>query len=189
MEVVMAAPGDGSRWWSAVGSAGVGAFLALLVAMLVTNWVVIDVRTFDEENVRVRVPVPLNLLRVPLHMAPRGDLPLPASHAAERTRERLRALLRDLDEAPAGTPVPFRVDGERALASRSGDRLVLVVSGDECGETVRVSLPYDATRRVLERAAAGRLDPRAVLDLLVAGGRGELLAVDAGDARVRITSW
>jgi hypothetical protein len=185
----MAVPGDGLRRWSAVGSAGVGAFCALLAAALVTNWVVVDVRSLGGEDVRVRVPLPLNFLRVPLRMAPRGDLALPASREGERMRARLLALLRDLDEAPAGAPVLFRVDGEEAFASRSGDTLVLVIGDGRGGETVRASLPYDATRRVLERAAAGRLDLCGVLDLLVAGGRGELLAVDAGDARIRITAW
>lgn len=185
----MATPGDGLRRWSAVGSAAAGAFLALLVAMLVTNWVVVDIRHVDGESARVRVPVPLNLLRVPLHMAPRGDIALPASRGTARQRVRLRALLRDLEEAPEGVAVPFRLDGEQAVARRHGDKLVLVVRDDGCGEAVRVTLPYEATRRVLERAAAGRLDPRAVLDLLVAGGRGELLAVDAGDARIRVSAW
>ena len=34
---------------------------------------------------------------------------------------RARADVTELDEAPAGTPVPFRIDDEEAVASRSGD--------------------------------------------------------------------
>ena len=41
---------DRSGWLPKVGSVGLGVFFALLVAMLVTNWVVVDVRTFDHAH-------------------------------------------------------------------------------------------------------------------------------------------
>ena len=64
------------------------------------------------------------------------------------------------------------------------------MAGDNgCDGEVRVSLPYAATLRLLERSAHGQFDLRALLDLLAAEARGELLAVDSGDARVRITTW
>lgn len=181
--------GDRSGWLQKVGSIGLGVFFALFVAMLVTNWVVVDVRTPDHDGVRLRVPLPLNVLRIPLHMAPRSSVCVPMTRAAERQHGRVLAALRALQDAPEGTVVPASVDGTSVELSRSGDRLLIVVDDDSCSGEVRASLPFAATMRLLERTASGRLEPRALLDLLAAAERGELLAVDAEDASVRVTTW
>ena len=179
---------DHARWLSTIGRVGIGVFFALFVAMLATNWVVVDVRGFDHDGARVRVPVPLNVLRIPLHMAPRSSMGFPIPRAAERQYARALAALRTLQDAPHGTVVPLRVDDSDVELSRRGDRLLIVLDGG-CGGDVRASLPFAATMRLLERSATGRFEPRALLDLLAAAERGELLAVDSGDARVRITTW
>jgi hypothetical protein len=181
--------GDRSEWLRKVGSVGLGVFFALFVAMLVTNWVVIDVRTFDHDGVRVRVPVPLNVLRIPLHMAPRASVCVPMTRASERQHALVLAALRTLQDAPAGTVVPVSVEDNDLELSRSGDRLLIVVGDESCSGQVHASLPFAATMRLLERSASGRLEPRALLDLLAATERGELLTVDAEDARVRVTTW
>lgn len=180
---------DHARWLSTIGRVGIGVFFALFVAMLATNWVVIDVRGFDHDGARVRVPVPLNVLRIPLHMAPRSSVCVPMSRVAERQHARVLAALRTLQDAPHGTVVPLHVDDSDVELSRSGDRLLILVDDESCHGDVRASLPFAATMRLLERSAHGRFEPRALLDLLAAAERGELLAVDSGDARVRITTW
>jgi hypothetical protein len=180
--------GDRSEWLRKVGSVGLGIFFALFVAMLATNWVVVDVRGFDHDGARVRVPVPLNVLRIPLHMAPRSSMGFPIPRAAERQHARVLAALRTLQDAPHGTVVPLRMDDSDVELSRRGDRLLIVLDNG-CGGDVRASLPFAATMRVLERSAHGRFEPRALLDLLAAAERGELLSVDAEDARVRVTTW
>jgi len=182
------AAADRSRWLSTVGSAGLGAFFALLVAMLVTNWVVVDVRSSDDGE-RVRVPLPINLLRIPLHMAPRATVRVPMTCEAERQHARALAALHALREAPEGATVPLDVRHGAIALSRRGDTLVVVVGDEGCGESVRATLPFAATLRLLEQSADGRVEPRALLDVLAAARRGELLAVEADDARVRVTTW
>ena len=184
-----AGSGDRSGWLQKVGSAGLGVFFALFVAMLVTNWVVVDVRTFEHDGVNLRVPVPLNVLRIPLHMAPRASVHLPIPHSAVRQQARLLAALRTLQDAPDGTVVPVDLEDNGLEVSRRGDRLLIVVDDDGCGGDVRATLPYAATLRLLERSARGELEPRAVLDLLAAAERGDLLTVDAGNSRVRVSAW
>jgi hypothetical protein len=181
--------GDRSEWLSKVGSVGLGVFFALFVAMLVTNWVVVDVRTFDHDGVRLRVPVPLNVLRIPLHMAPRATVAVPMSHAMERRHARMLAALRTVADVPDGVVVPLYLADADLELSRRGDRLVVAVADPGCSGEVRANLPFAATMRLLERSASGCIEPRALLDLLVATGRGELLAVDAEDASVRVTTW
>ena len=181
--------GDRSGWLPKVGSAGLGVFFALLVAMLVTNWVVVDVRSFDHGGVRLRVPVPLNVLRIPLHMAPRASVCVPMTRAAERQHARVLDAVRTLQGAPDGTVVPLSVEGNDLALSRTGDRLLVVADGRGCSGELRASLPFAATLRLLERSASGRVEPRALLDLLASAERGELLTVDAEDARVRVAAW
>ena len=178
-----------SRWLSMIGSVGLGVFFALFVAMLVTNWVVIDVRSLGHDGARVKVPVPLNLLRIPLHMAPRSAMDVPMPRSAARQQARALAALHVLHDAPEGTVVPLDLADRDLALSRRGDRLLIVVDDDGCGGEVRASLPFAGTMRLLERSASGRFEPRALLDLLAASERGELLAVDSGEARVRITTW
>ena len=180
---------DRSGWLPKVGSIGLGVFFALLVAMLVTNWVVVDVRTFEHDGVHLRVPVPLNVLRVPLHMAPRASVAVPMSLAMERQHARMLAALRTLADTPDGVVVPLYLADADLELSRRGDRLVVAVADPGCSDEVRATLPFAATMRLLERSASGRVEPRAVLDLLAAAERGDLLTVDAGDSRVRVTTW
>ena len=180
---------DLSRWLSAAGRVAAGAFAALLVAMLATNWMVVDVRSPDRDHPRVTVPLPLNLLRVPLHMAPRASVRVPLTECAERQHARVLGALRALEQGPEGTVVPLLVDDAPVLLSRHGGRLLVALDGGRCGDSVRLTLPFAATLRLVERAAAGELEPRAVLDLLASSGRGELLAVEADDASVRVTTW
>jgi hypothetical protein len=181
--------GDRSGWLPKVGSVGLGVFFALLVAMLVTNWVVVDVRTFEHDGVNLRVPVPLNVLRIPLHMAPRASMHVPIPLSAARQQARLLAALRTLQDAPDGTVVPLYLADSDLELSRRGDRLVVAVADSSCSDEVRATLPFAATMRLLERSASGRLEPRAVLDLLAAAERGDLLTVEAGDSRVRVSAW
>jgi hypothetical protein len=180
---------DRSGWLPKVGSVGLGVFFALFVAMLVTNWVVVDVRTFDHDGGRVKVPLPLNLLRIPLHMAPRSSVYVPMPHAADRQHARVLAALRSLQDAPDGTVVPLYLADNDFELTRRGDRLLIVVDDAGCSGEVRASLPFAATLRLLERSASGRIEPRALLDLLAAAERGDLLTVDAADASVRVTTW
>ncbi len=177
---------DRVRWLSTVGSVGLAVFFALLVAMLATNWVVIDVRDLGHDRSHVVMPVPLNVLRIPLHMMPRASVRVPLHLDSDLDRRHCLDLLRSLRGQPEGTLVTL---GERdgAAASRQGGKLLITVIDRK--STVRVTLPFDATLALLEQISTERFEPVKALDLLAASARGELVAVDACDARVRIRTW
>ncbi len=177
-----------ANWLSTAGSVGLAVFFALFVAMLATNWVVIDVRsTGDRDHGRVVVPVPLNLMRIPLRMVPGRALHVPIAHPEDWDRSRFVAALRSLADAPDGTVVTLEEHGGPVELSRQDGKLVITAS-DRCGE-VRASLPFAATMRVLDSARMQRFEPLEALDLLAASERGDLLTVDSRNAHVRIRTW
>jgi hypothetical protein len=174
---------DQSRWLKTVGTVGLAVLLALFVAMLATNWVVIDVRELDRDGAHVVVPVPLNALRIPLHMMPRASVRVPLRLDDELDRSRCIALLEELRRAPEGTVMPLCESGGRATISRQGGKLVIAVADRD---DVRVTLPFDGTLALLHKLSGERFAPVEALDLLASAERGELVAVDAREARVRI---
>jgi len=176
-----------TRRLKGVGTVMVAVFLALFVAMLATNWVVLDVRSLRHEPRHLVMPVPLNMARIPLRMVSRGSFEVPLPRHVEWSVERYLTVLRELQATPEGTVVEVEEDDVVLELSRRGSKLV-VETDDGCAD-VRVSLPFSATLRLLERARQERFEPLEVLDLLASSERGELLAVDAGQASVRITNW
>jgi hypothetical protein len=177
---------DKSHWLKTAGTVGVAVILALFAAMLATNWVVVDVRDLGHDRTHVVMPVPLNVLRIPLHMMPRASVRVPLHLDSELDRQLCLDVLRSLRDRADGTVVAL---GERsgAEASRRGGKLLITVA--DRGTNVRVSLPFDATLALLEQISTERFEPVKALDLLASAERGELVSVDADDARVRIRTW
>jgi len=178
---------DRARWLSTAGSVGLAVFFALFVAMLATNWVVVDVRTHDSDCSHIVMPVPLNMLRIPLHMMPRASVRVPLHLDSEWDRLHCLSVLRSLRDQPAGTVVAMGEAGRVAELSRSGEKLLITVADRDT--SVRVSLPFAATVALLEQMSAERFEPLKALDLLASAERGDLVAIDADDARIRIRTW
>jgi hypothetical protein len=177
---------DRVRWLSTAGSIGLAVFLALAVAMLATNWVVVDVRDLGNDRSHIVMPVPLNVLRIPLHMMPRASVRVPLHLDSKLDRAHCLDVLRTLRDKPEGTVVALGRH-EEAEASRQGAKLLITVA--DRGANVRVTLPFDATLALLEQMSTERFEPVKALDLLAGAERGELVAVDADDAHVRIRRW
>ena len=175
-----------SSWLRTTGTVGLAVVLALFVAMLATNWVVVDVRELRGEKDHVVVPVPLNLLRIPLHMMPRASVRVPLHLDSDLDRQRSLDLLRALRDQAEGTIVRLDGRGGAEACRRAGKLLITVTDHDA---TVRVTLPFDATLALLEQISTERFEPVKALDLLASAERGELVAVDADDARIRIRTW
>lgn len=182
----MGATRDGSHWLRTAGTVGVAVFLALFVAMLATNWVVVDVRETGHDRGHVVVPVPLNILRIPLHMMPRASVRVPLCLDSGYGRDDSLAVLRSLRDEAEGTVV--RIGGhDGAQATRRGDTLTITVA--ERDTNVRVTLPFAATLALVEQIRTERFEPVKALDLLAGAERGDLVAIDADDARIRIRTW
>jgi hypothetical protein len=176
-----------THWVRTAGVVGVAVICALFVAMLATNWVIVDVRDFDHDRAHVVVPVPLNFLRIPLHMMPRASVRIPLHLDRELDRSRCLATVSSLRDAAEGTEVEIEGSEGHATVSRRGDSLVIAVrDGDN---DVRVTLPFEATLALLQQIADDRFEPSRALDLLAGAERGDLVAVDARDARIRIRRW
>jgi hypothetical protein len=162
------------------------ALLALLVAPLFMGWLVVDVRTPAPEQVNLKIPVPLGLIRLGLALAPDRELAVEAPAELREQREVALAVLRALDESPDGTTF-VRVTSPDASVriAKEGGRLVVEVDAED--GRVRCNLRAAALRRALERWDWQEFTPDLALDLLAAAGPGQLVSVDAEDARVRIS--
>ena len=162
------------------------ALLALLVAPLFMGWLVVDVRTPAPDRVNLKIPVPLGLLRLALVLAPDRELAVEAPAELRHQREVVLAVLRALDESPDGTTfVRVTSPDAKVRIAKEGGRLVVDVDAED--GRVRCNLRTAALQRALEAWDWQQLTPDLALDLLAAVGPGELVAVDAEDARVRIS--
>ena len=162
------------------------ALLALLVAPLFMGWLVVDVRTPAPDRVNLKFPVPLGVVRLALALAPDREMTVEAPAELRQQRETVLALLQALDESPDGTTF-VRVtspDAKIRIAKENG-RLVVDVDAED--GRVRCNLRTAALQRALERWDWQQITPDLALDLLAAVGPGQLVSVDADDARVRIS--
>ena len=160
---------------------------ALLVAPLLMTWVVVDVHTYDEDAVNIKLPIPLALARVGLAFAPADEIrqPVPAELTAHR--EHVLAVLRDLKSCPDTELVSVDAPDARVRIVKKGDLLQLDVDADDA--VVHGAIPVDAVLKVLERWDWETFDPKLALDVIAAAGHGELLSVEAEDASVKIKIW
>jgi hypothetical protein len=117
---------------------------------------------------------------------PRASVRVPLHLDSDLDRQRCLDVLRSLRDQAEGTVVTL---GERsgAEATRRGGKLLITVA--DRATNVRVTLPFDATMALLEQISTERFEPVKALDLLAGAERGELVAVDADNARVRIRTW
>jgi len=160
---------------------------AMLVAPLLMTWVVVDVRTYDEDAVNIKLPIPLALARVGLAFAPREEICRLVPPEVTAQREHVLAVLRDLEGCPDTDLVSVDAPDARVRIAKQGALLQLHVDADDA--VVHGAIPVASVLRVLERWDWQTFEPDLALDLVAAAGHGELLSVDAEDARVRIKIW
>jgi hypothetical protein len=164
------------------------AVAALVVSVLLMDWVVVDVRTEGEDRVHVVVPVPLGLVRAALAFAPDEEMRVEVPAEARRYREPALKVMQELEAVPDGTTlVAVNAPDAKVTIRKERGRLLLDVHADDA--TVHGALPVEAVARALQRWDWKRADPRLALDVLAAAGPGQILSVDAPDARVRISTW
>lgn len=172
------------RGVSQVGAVVVALMLALVAAPLFMGWVVVDVHTTGADKVDLTVPFPLALARLAVMFAPRDEIAQPVPPEVTRHRETVLAALRQLEACPDTTLVKVDApDAKVEIATRDG-KLVFQVHAEDAD--VSGALPVAAAIRVLERWDWRTTDPRLAIDFLAAAGHGQLVAVNARDARVSI---
>jgi hypothetical protein len=161
--------------------------LAVLVAPLLMSWVVVDVHTTGDEEVNFTVPVPLALARIALAFVPTREIAEKLPPEVARHKEKVLAALRSIQLCPDAMLVEVDAPDAKVKVAKRGDRLIIDVDAPDA--VVHTALPIKAALRVLERWDWKTVEPRMAVDFLAYAGHGELVRVDAPDAKVAVRIW
>ncbi len=176
------------RGVSTVGAVVLAALAGVVTAAALSDWVVVDVETLGEESIHVVVPVPLMVGRMAAAAVPDDaleDATIPPEVTARR--EQIVAAVRSLADAPDATFVEVQDREAHVVISKAAGILQVAVDADDA--TVRCAVPIDAIADALEDWDWKTVDPGLVFDILGAAPAGELLTVEAEDAKVAIRMW
>ena len=177
------------KGFSNVGAILIGLVAALLVAPLLMTWVVVDVKTAPPEDVHIKLPVPLALIRTAVAFVPADEIraeKLPPELKAHKGE--ILAALRALEAAPDGTTfVTVNSPDARVRVAKKGASLAVDVDADDA--VVHCAVPLAGTLKALESWDWEHFEPRMALDVLARAEKGTLVKVDAEDAKVRIDIW
>ena len=160
----------------------------LVVAVAMMDWMVIDIHTTGEDAVDLTVPVPLMVPRLAAVFIPDetlADARVPPE--VRQHKELILAMVRELEAAPDTTLVRVDSPDAKVLIRTENDTLRLAVDADDA--TVRCAIPLSGLAKVLERWDWQTADPQLALDLLASARRGEMVKVEAEDARVSLSLW
>jgi hypothetical protein len=162
----------------------------LLTALILTDWMVVDVRTTGEDAVHLVVPVPLAAGRVAAACVPdkaMKDMQVPPE--VRQRKEQILASLRALHHTPDSTLVRVESPNEKVVVAKERDLIRISVDADD-GTVVRCTLPLAGVLDALEGWNWQTFDPALVLDVLAAAPNGDLVRVEADDGtKVAITMW
>ncbi len=176
------------RGSSSVLTIVVAAAAGLLVAAVLSDVVMIDVATAPPDDVRIKLPLPLGLVRLAAALVPARELEVELPREATRQREVFEQALRALAECPDGVIlVSMRSPDANVTITKERGQIVLDVGAEDA--RVHGAVPLAGLENALKRWRGDRLDVRAVLDVLSAARRGPILSVESEDAVVRIAAW
>jgi hypothetical protein len=163
------------------------ALVALLVAPLLMNWIVVDVDTTGRDAVHLKVPVPLALVRAALAVAPEQEISGPLPRDLSRYRDRVLAAMQALEDSPDAALISVTAPDTTVKVAKEGG--ILVIDAEAPDGVAHCRIPLKAARRVLERWDWRHAQPRLLVDFLAGSGPGELVAVHTQEATVRIAKW
>jgi hypothetical protein len=176
------------RGISTIGAMLLAAAAAMVVGVFMMDWMIVDVRTPEPENLHIVVPFPLGVADLAAEFVPRHALeeaqipPEVAEH-----KDMVIAAVRSLLEAPDHTLVRVDTADEHVLITKEGDDLHVSVDADDA--VVRCTVPIDGVVDALEAWDWRTADPDLVFDVLAAAGNGNLLTVEAEGTHVAINMW
>jgi hypothetical protein len=176
------------RGVSTVGAVVLAALAGVVTAAALSDWVVVDVETLGPDSMHIVVPVPLMVGRIAAAAVPDEaleDAVMPPEVTARR--EQIVAAVRSLADTPDATFVEVHDGDDHVVISKVGGLLKVAVDSDDA--RVRCTLPIDAIADALEEWDWQTVDPGLAFDILGAVPSGELLTVEAEDARVAIRMW
>lgn len=173
------------RGMSTVGAVLLAAVAGVGAAVALADWVVVDVTTTGEDAVHLVVPFPLILGHMATAAIPDDaleDTRIPPEVAAHR--DEIITALRTLVDAGDATLVEVHDGDTNVTISIRGDELLLLVDEDDAKVTCKV--PLAGIADALEDWDWQTFDPGMVFDALGDATSGDLLLVEADDARVSI---
>ena len=177
------------RGVSTVGAVVLSGLAGILVAGLMMDWMVVDVRTPAPEDIHIKVPFPLIVGRIATSFIPDEALEeatVPPEVRAQR--DVAIAAVRALVDAPDATIV--KVEAEDAIVdiTKRGDDLHIAVDADDA--IVKCVVPLDGVLHALEGWDWETFEPSLVFDVLAAAPMGNLITVEVDDGtRVAINMW
>jgi hypothetical protein len=160
----------------------------LLTVLVLTDFMVVDVRTTGEDALHLVLPLPLAAGRVAAACVPdaaRRDMEVP--RAVREQREQILAGLRALHDSPDAALIRVESPDAKVVVAKEGDLIRVAVDADD-GTLVRCALPLDGVLDALAGWDWQTLDPALLVRVLAAAPHGDLVRVEADDGtRVAIT--
>jgi hypothetical protein len=174
------------RGISTVPAILLAAAAGMVTALLMMDWVVVDVTTADTGH--VVVPCPLMVPRLAAAFIPDdafADAEIPAEMREQRPA--VLAAVKELLDAPDGALVRVTDPETRVEITKSGRLLEIAVDADDA--VVRCKIPIDGVYEALEEWDWQQVDPELLFDVLDRAPGGSLVSVKAEDANVDIRVW
>jgi hypothetical protein len=177
------------RGVSTVGAVILAALAGVLAALLMMDWMVVEVHTPEPEDVHLKLPLPLLAGRLATAFIPDEALQdVAVPHEVRQHRETTLTALRALVEAPDATLVRVRAEDASVDVTKRGSELVIAVDADDA--EVRCTVPLEGVLEALEEWDWETFDPKMAFDILGAASTGELVTVEVDDGtRVAINMW
>lgn len=171
--------------WRTAAAAPVLALALAAPAAAANPW--LHVRVDDSGGDKVRVNLPLSVVRVALAMAPEKISDGRHIHIDGHdhlTIAEIKTLWRELRNTAEGELVTVESEDEKVRVSREGELMVVRIEAGERGEQVAVELPLRVVDALLA-PEGDALDIQAAIDGLEAV-RGDIVRVTHDDGSVRI---
>ena len=177
------------RGMSTIGGVLLAGLAGVLTAVAVTDWMVVDVRVPEPDNIRIKVPFPLFIAHAATSFVPDDvmhDAEIPPEVTANK--ELVLAAITSLLEAPDTALVKVSAPDAMVEIAKTGDNITVAVDADDA--VVRCTVPLDGVLYALEQWDWKSADPDLLFDTLAKADNGPLVTVDADDGtRVAINLW
>lgn len=177
------------RGMSTMGAVLLAGLAGVMTAIVITDWMIIDVQVPEPNPIHIKVPFPLVVADLATSFVPDEaleDARVPAEVGANR--ELILEAVSTLLEAPDAALVKVETPDERVEIAKRGDNLEIAVDADDA--RVRCTIPLNGVLQALERWDWETVDPDLIFDTLAKADNGPLVTVEADDGtRVAINLW
>ena len=177
------------RGMSTFGGILLAGLAGMMTAVVVTDWMIIDVEIADPDPMHIKVPFPLFIADVASSFVPNEALretEVPPEVTANK--DLIIAAVSSLLDAPDSALV--KVDAPDALVeiSKMGDNIRVAVDADDA--RVRCTIPLDGVLHALEKWDWETFDPDLIFDTLGKADNGPLVTVEVDDGtKVAVNLW